>query len=522
MLFGYDSPKNSFTWHYLHSQAPGTSETTRFPSDFINGPILINSIYRLNDRLKLMKAERITPEQKIMMQSINKRFGLPENDGIGGTDAEPTYKAPKVLSDGADSMGLVIAAARVYVNEGSGYKDWFPTWALNPYDLKGSHDRGFKQSEFDIIGKIRKDPNSPWMKTEARMPNMAVYLSAHDGFALKDAIEAEGKGTKTGKDYLSTNADVLRKGKIAFADHCARCHSSKRPADLPRDAKDIDGQKKAWRAFVLRDDFLTDNYLSDDERYPVSELGTHIARAMSPNWMAGGGYGQMSSLGFKLNKAGTEQVFDHDKNGKPIPLYNPLTGKHDIKFVANKLFYRTPTLVSIWATAPYLHNNSVGLYNGDPSLSGRMAAYEDGMSKLLSPERRLGVGSMLVTTQDSKLPDFFPMLQKVMPEFADLPGMDLDLISIPKGTPVNLIMNLHAKDVKTVLQAYVDGVLQGQPKEKFAELRAKNHNLARQRLLEKLVEVSMCPDFIEDRGHTYGSELSNDDKRALIEYMKYF
>ena len=129
---------------------------------------------------------------------------------------------------------------------------------------------------------------------------------------------------------------------------------------------------------------------------------------------------------------------------------------------------------------------------------------------------------MMVTTEDSKLPDFFPMLKKVLPEFADLPGLDLDLINVPKGTPVNLIMNLHAKDVKAVLQAYVDGVLQGQPQEKFAELRTKNHALGQQRLMEKLLEVNMCPDFIEDRGHTYGRELSDDDKRALIEYMKYF
>ncbi|HEV3439409.1 MAG TPA: hypothetical protein VG122_18740, partial [Gemmata sp.] len=147
-------------------------------------------------------------------------------------------------------------------------------------------------------------------------------------------------------------------------------------------------------------------------------------------------------------------------------------------------------------------------------------AYEDGMTKLLSPERRLGTGSMLVTTQDSKLPDFIPMLQKVMPEFADLP--DLDLINVPKGTPINLIMNLHAKDVKAVLQAYVDGVLQGAPHQKFAELRTKNHATAHQKLMEKLVEVNNCPDFIEDRGHTYGRELSDGDKRALIEYMKHF
>jgi hypothetical protein len=519
MLFGYDMPKESFAWHYLHSQSPGTSDTTRFPTDFINGPILINSIYRLNTRLKLAREERISPEQKVMMQSINKHVGLPENDSIGGTAAEPTFRSPRVLSTGADSMGLVIAATRVYVNEGSGYKDWFSTWAVNPFDLKGSMERGFKQKEYDILGKIRKDPNSPWMQTEARMPNMALYLSTHDGFPLKDAIEAEGKGGKNGKDYLTTDADVLRKGKIVFADHCARCHSSKKPDNLPEDAE---ARKKAWRDFVLRDDFLTDNFLSDDERYPCSELGTNIGRSLSPNWDAGGGYGQMSSLGFKLNQEGAEQVFDHDGEGKPIPLYNPLTGKHDIKFTAKKMFYRTPPLVSIWATAPYLHNNSVGLYNGDPSLGARMAAYEDGMTKLLWPERRLGIGSMLVTTQDSKLPDIFPMLLKVMPEFADLPGLDLDLINVPKGTPVNLMMNLHAKDVKAVLQAYVDGVLDGQPRDKFAELRKKNHAQGVQRLMDKLVEVNMCPDFIEDRGHTYGRELPDEDKRALIEFIKHF
>ncbi|MDB5336871.1 MAG: hypothetical protein JWN70_2490, partial [Planctomycetaceae bacterium] len=261
MLFGFDMPKDTFSWQYLHQQSPGTSETTRFPADFINNPILINSIYRLNDRLKLAHSERISPEQKVMMQSINKHLGLPENEGIGGTDAEPTLRSPRVLAAGGDSMGLVVAATRVYVNEGSGYKDWIPTWALNPYDLKGSVERGIKQSEFDILGKVRKDPKSPWMQTEVRMPNMALYLSTHDGFRLRDAIEAEGKGGKNGKDYLTTDEAALRKGKIAFADHCARCHSSKKPEDLPKDPRDVEGRKKAWRDLVLRDDFLTNNFL---------------------------------------------------------------------------------------------------------------------------------------------------------------------------------------------------------------------------------------------------------------------
>jgi hypothetical protein len=151
-----------------------------------------------------------------------------------------------------------------------------------------------------------------------------------------------------------------------------------------------------------------------------------------------------------------------------------------------------------------------------------MAAYEDGMTKLLWPEKRLGVKSIKVTTEDSKLPDVFPMLKGLLPEFADLPGLEVDLLRVPRGTAINLLMNVHVKDIKAVLQAYVDGVLQGQPRSMFAELRAKNHALGEQRMIEKLLEVNVCPDFIEDRGHTYGRELGDADKRALIEFMKHF
>ena len=54
-------------------------------------------------------------------------------------------------------------------------------------------------------------------------------------------------------------------------------------------------------------------------------------------------------------------------------------------------YYRTPTLANVWATAPFLHNNSVGLFNGDPSVAGRVAAYQNAMELMLWPERRPGV-----------------------------------------------------------------------------------------------------------------------------------
>jgi hypothetical protein len=34
--------------------------------------------------------------------------------------------------------------------------------------------------------------------------------------------------------------------------------------------------------------------------------------------------------------------------------------------------------------------------------------------------------------------------------------------------------------------------------------------------------VDDAPDFVQDRGHTYGAKLPDADKRALIEYAKTF
>ena len=41
-------------------------------------------------------------------------------------------------------------------------------------------------------------------------------------------------------------------------------------------------------------------------------------------------------------------------------------------------------------------------------------------------------------------------------------------------------------------------------------------------LVDPLLEVSKCPDFIVNRGHLFGTELPDADKRALIEFLKTF
>ena len=178
LAFGLNQPQTSIVYHYLKTQEPGTSETSRFPYDFINNPTNINPVLRLRDRLKVAHVENITPAQAELIRSQYKNAGIPLDSPagiLGGTAEHPTLKVPHVLTDGADSMGLVMASTRVYVNEGMQHKAWYESLPIDFFNLKRSLFNGLKPKEFDLIGKERKDPLSPWMQTEKRMPNMATF-----------------------------------------------------------------------------------------------------------------------------------------------------------------------------------------------------------------------------------------------------------------------------------------------------------------------------------------------------------
>lgn len=502
MAFEHDLNKHSITYQYLFTQEAGTSETSRFPTDSINNPTHINSIYRLQDRLKVAHVERITPAQAAMIKAMYKNAGI-QNDNmggaLGGTEKEPTIKVPHILADGADSLGILMASVRVYVNEGQMHKQWYEAWPVNPFNIADSFKRGFKSKEFDVLGKARKDPDSPWMQTERRMPNMATFLMSYDSFPLKDS--------KEGAKYLTYNEKILSKGKEVFAQNCASCHSSKAPDPS---LTNPEARQKAWAKLVKEKDFLDHNYLSDDERHSVLEIGTNIQRAQGTNAMAGSTWGQMSSQTYKDQRKEIITL----KN-----LYNPLTQKFDLEWKGPQAFYRTPTLVSIWATAPYFHNNALGTYNGDPSIKGRMEAYQDAVEKLLWPEKRLGVKSMKVTTAETNLPDVFPGLGE---KLKGLDDMDLKILELPAGTPVNLLMSVNPRHLPAVIGAYIQGVLSGEPRVKFKSLIDRRRDAGIEAMKAKLLQVNSVPDFIEDRGHTFGEQLSDEEKLALIEYMKHF
>ena len=444
---------SDFRWQVAHAEPPGTSDTSQVATDHIDNAGTINSIADFNFR----------PMHKEVTA-----------DGV-------TRQVFNVLKDGADSVGsaclddptekpgvndTACAALRGYVNIGVCADVW--TSLQDPvYGLKKA------QAPFDIkhARQVSKPCDESWTGTVARLEGLEAFLRTLAPLHLADA---EG-----GSQYLPKDEALLDRGKIVFAENCARCHSSKQP---PAGYK---GSETQWFTdAVLQDDFLQGNFLSDDEKYPVSEIGTNAERALATNAERGQIWEQFSSESYKTSPP--VRV-----TGLVDPLH-PSLRLPPVKATGGRGYYRTPSLVNVWATAPFLHNNSVGLYNGDPSVAGRLAAYDSAMTMLLWPERRPGIKSIPRTTERSRF------------EFED--G---NSVCIAQNTPIDLIANVHiAPRDHTARNKLLDNLLC-----RITASGAMN---------TPFLLMDNAPDFVQDRGHTYGAGLADADKYALMEYMKTF
>ena len=442
-----------FRWQVAHAEPPGTSDTSQVATDHISNAGAINTIAELNFR---------PMHQEVMADgSVREVFNVLKDgaDSVGSSCLDDPTAKPGVND-------TACAALRGYVNIGVCADAW--TSLHDPvYGLKKA------QAPFDI--KHARQVSAPceesFSATVARLEGLEAFLRTFGPLHLASADGAS--------QYLPTGESVLTRGKIVFAENCARCHSSKQPPAA------YTGSKSQWfRDAVLRDDFLEGNFLSDDEKYPVTEIGTNTERALATNAEKGQIWEQFSSESYKTSPP--VRV-----TGLVDPLH-PSDRLTSLNATGGRGYYRTPSLVGVWATAPFLHNNSVGLFNADPSVAGRLAAYESAMDMLLSPARRPGLKSIPRTTERSRL------------EFED--GSSL---CVARNTPVDLITNVHVS-----------------PRDHFVRNRLLDNVLCRitgsGAVNPLFLLMDNAPDFVEDRGHTYGTELPDADKHALIEYMKLF
>ena len=461
-----------FFWEMLKLQPPGTSDTSRIATDNLNNPNTINPIFELGARLSAGE------EEKIAGDSLN----LP-----GVTSS---MNVPHVLKDGSDSVGVPGATLRVYINIGS----YSQHWLQQHNALIGLR----KQKPFSIATAQKNSVY--WLATQTKFQNIAKFFMRLKAYRLE--------GAPGGKDLITSDDSVMTRGKIVFAETCAECHSSKRPpAGLDAD--------EWFRKEVLKPDFRDNNFFSDDKRHPITKIKSNATRACATNAKRGHIWDAFSSETYKNLPSVGE-----------IEVWNPYTDAMD-KFTVpgeGPGYYRTPSLISCWSSAPFLHNNALGKFTGDPSVSGRLEAFNDAVEKMLWPEKRLDKASIWRTSQECHLQLQLAVIPEPLRTLLK-PHVDPDgyfrLGPIPEGTPVNLLANIDPETNPVELLALCLKLKTALLKIKVEKLdSAAAKAVLKTEVAPALLKVSKCPDLIEDRGHYFGRDLSDGDKRALIEFVK--
>ena len=547
-IFDWDADDSSFVWQYFHTSRPGSLDTSLVSTDNINNPRTMNAVYNLKPRLE--NSLRWGKETIAGGGLNNRQFNDFVTTGwLTEFFQKPdTVWTPRVLKDGSDSVGALGALNRVYLNIGLFSEEWL---------LHFNALIGGKPTTPIEIAVARKN-SSYWLFTEQQTVNMALFfLKSTDGHQLKDAPGGPG--------YLTKEQAKLRRGKEVFAERCARCHSSKSPK--PAEGIDPNGcagsnylqcWNKYWewtktddfkakmRPIVLADDFLQDNYLSTELRVPVTLLQTNACSPLATNAIGGNIWDNFSSKSYKdLPSVGTITVY-HPVTGAPIEYKMPAGGRG---------YTRPASLVSVWSTAPFLLNNSVGTFDPEPSVEHRMRSFQDSIEKMLWPERRakdsvLGdkiPGVIDRTTRQSYLrvmtgylPDILMSLSGPLDRWFPkiFTNGRVEIGPIPTGTPINLLGNIqllsessdpierlnHDKEVldllirvKHDLHALPTGASDDEGRRVLGNL------------VDPLMKLSKCPDYVVNRGHYFGTDmfkeepgLSDDDKFALIEFLKTF
>ncbi|YCI07143.1 hypothetical protein M1D34_31310 (plasmid) [Ensifer sp. D2-11] len=406
--FGNLKTPKSFLYHFLASQQPGTIDTSLVSTDHINNPNTITPVFSVPARLEraLLNPPEIQSRYNLLVPQIE---ALPAG-------ANPRH-TPRVLLDGSDSVGIFGALSRVYLNIGAYSEEW---------KRVQNSIVGFRpQRPFAVATALK---NSVYWRTgdRYRIPYLTAfftYRSKSDGESVTRPMHLAD--IPIGKAIIDREREDAKYGRRVFVENCAICHSSKQPAGfalqfsrnwasenkrnldrsatliLPMDFDDWEGFTKStrYREYVRDisalagqppalqpDSFLKDNFLSTDIRVPITLVGTNSARAVGTNAMRGQVWDNFSSETYKSLPPVGEVRFFNPFSGKPVDRW----GNNDSYAPppGGPGYYRPASLVSLWATAPFLHNNTLGKYTGDPSVEGRLKAFDDAADKILWKEKR--------------------------------------------------------------------------------------------------------------------------------------
>ena len=519
-------PAESLEWQVFSHARPGTTDTSAAPTDQINNAGTINAIINFKQR-PIFAGEKVI------------KWRPADNCPTGVNDSacwcEPSKKGKcwerslseeavhHILKGGEDSIGILQAVQRVYINIGSCAEQ---CWVNHLTDLRqlDPQQRGFGQTPFNV-GQCRRDCRN-FRAIEDRLQNVVDFLlsSQASETELYKAKGLRNRGELIAELDKEFGSGAVDRGRILFGENCARCHSSQ-PGPI------------AARDFYARDPqtHLRRDWLGDDQASLATEVGTNQCRALHSNHMKGHIWEEFGSE--------TLTARPTDPN---------LTGPAD----GGRSYYRNISLLSLWAHAPFMHDNSVGpeicgapLYDEfkaplananppgcwqfDPSVEGRVKLFLASVESLLHPKTR----STKITRLDRDI------VLEIGPKVWD--GKEGQKITgltvvIPKGAPAALLGNFQHKPF------FLDLVLAKNQHRELASKLSKQLGDAKGRAaaaqmrviadqiaddpdqLPKILSThlplllnvySSCMEVVEDGGHRFGEGLSEKDKKALLAFL---
>jgi len=413
-FWNYRKDRNNFIHQLLKTSRPGTLDTSLISSDQINNPRSMNAVYDLPARLdvvaKFHQFEHLRGGQRNNMQfsmldynlvpkeSVLRNFFIPGKktggwSWISGEETIDTVISPRVLKDGSDSVGALGALNRVYVNIGLFSEEWLRHFVpvLGTLGVPG-----FTITPFRIDDAQKYSGN--WNATADQTPDLALFFLAS---STPDKLKDSPNGKRQVHEY---NGELVNKGKKIFARNCAACHSSKQPEKsysfFESENCVGEGYLSCWNNYwnyttsnldylnkmekiVMEPDFLENNYLSTDLRIPVDLLGVQVCSSIATNAIKGNIWDDFSSSSYKsLPNIRQVQVHVPNETGEAFEgRYVSLPG-------GGRGYIRPPSLISIWSTAPFFNNNTLGPFRYEGTVKARMDSFYTSMDWLLNPEKR--------------------------------------------------------------------------------------------------------------------------------------
>ena len=163
-VFVYGADTKNFLYQLVHSYPPGTMDTSLVSTDYINNPRTMNAVYLLGPRLA---------EAKLWGKETLKGAQLNNKQLPGFFDPPDTSWSPRVLKDGSDSVGVLGALNRVYINIGLYSEEWMrhfnPFFGGKPITPDPDRDRG---KELRLLardrGRARRSWRSSWSRPASR------------------------------------------------------------------------------------------------------------------------------------------------------------------------------------------------------------------------------------------------------------------------------------------------------------------------------------------------------------------